>query len=128
MYPTDYGFIPETLGMDGDPLDALVACRAHLAWLPLPVRTVALLDMSDEKGRDEKIVCVPCNDPNWSAITGLDMLPGQVRLEISHFFSVYKQPEGKPVAVRGWGGREDATAIIEQARRRFRLAGIPADG
>lgn len=129
VYPTDYGFIPETLGMDGDPLDALVCVsEPTFPGCHIPVRTVALLDMSDEKGRDEKIVCVPCNDPNWSAITGLDVLPGQVRLEISHFFSVYKQPEGKSVAVRGWGGREDATAIIEQARRRFRQAGIAPDG
>ena len=120
VYPTDYGFIPETLGADGDPLDALVCVsEPTFPGCHIPVRAVALLDMSDEKGQDEKIVCVPCNDPNWSAITDLDVLPQQLRSEISHFFSIYKQPEGKPVAVHGWRARDDAAAAIEQARQRF---------
>ena len=54
--------------------------------------------MRDEKGDDEKIVCVPCNDPTWSSITDLDLLSDRLRVEISHFFSIYKEPEGKPVA------------------------------
>ena len=123
VYPTDYGFIPETLGADGDPLDALVCVsEPTFPGCHVSVRAVALLDMSDEKGNDEKIVCVPCSDPNWSAITDLDALPEQLRREISHFFSIYKQPEGKPVAVHGWRGRNDAATAIEQARQRFRKA------
>ena len=120
VYPTDYGFIPATLGADDDPLDALVCVsEPTFPGCHIPVRAVAVLDMSDEKGQDEKIVCVPCNDPNWSAITDLDLLPHQLRAEISHFFTIYKQPEGKPVAVHGWRTREDAGAVIEQARQRF---------
>jgi len=123
VYPTDYGLIPETLGEDGDPLDALICVsEPTFPGCHIPVRVVALLDMSDERGKDEKIVCVPCRDPNWSEITDLDALPEPLRIEISHFFSIYKQPEGKPVSVRGWRGRDDAAAVIERAQRRFRQA------
>jgi inorganic pyrophosphatase len=120
VYPTDYGYLPDTLSTDGDPLDALVCVsEPTFPGCHIPVRAVALFSMSDEEGKDEKVVCVPCNDPNWSAIAELDDIPRQLRVEIGHFFSIYKQPEGKPVEVCGWRPRTEAIAVIEQARQRY---------
>lgn len=120
VYPTDYGYLPETLATDGDPLDAMVCVsEATFSGCVIPSKVIALFRMSDDKGLDDKIVCVPCNDPNWNASEGLDDLPQQLRDEIEHFFSIYKQPEGKTVEVEGWRSREDALAVIEESRQRY---------
>ena len=127
VYPTDYGFFPETLGADGDPLDALVCVsEPTFPGCYIPVKPIALFVMSDEKGPDEKVLCVPCNDPNWNTISELDAGPPPAAVEIGHFFSIYKQPEGKPVDVGGWRPRVDAVAIIEQAQERHRNPRAPA--
>ena len=78
--------------------------------------------MRDQKAEDNKILCVPLTDPNWSHIEHLDDLPMTLRDEISHFFSIYKTPEWKVVKVDGWYPREDALESIERARRRWREA------
>src|SRR3712207_3195680 len=75
--------------------------------------------MRDEKGVDDKVVCVPLEDPNWNHIRELEDLPQPLRDEISHFFSIYKQPEGKHVKVDGWHDRERALSVIDEARERF---------
>src|SRR3712207_8893439 len=75
--------------------------------------------MRDEKGVDDKVVCVPLEDPNWNHIKELDDLPEPLRDEISHFFSIYKQPEGKHVKVDGWFERDKALSIIDEARTRY---------
>jgi inorganic pyrophosphatase len=120
-YPTDYGYFPDTLAEDGDPLDVMVCVsEPTFSGCYIQVKVVALFRMSDEKGLDDKVVCVPCEDPNWSHIERLDDLPQQLRSEISHFFSIYKQPEGHEVEVEGWRPREDALAVIDKAQQRFR--------
>jgi inorganic pyrophosphatase len=120
VYPADYGYIPDTLASDGDPLDAVVCVsEATFSGCLIPSRVIALFRMSDEKGLDDKIVCVPCNDPNWETTESLDDLPQPLRDEILHFFSIYKQPEGKTVEVEGWRPREDALAVIEESRERY---------
>jgi inorganic pyrophosphatase len=119
-YPSDYGFIPETLARDGDPLDALV-----LVWEPtfpgcvIEARPVGVFHMQDEKGPDEKILCVPINDPLWNHIHALDEVPPHLLKEIEHFFAVYKDLEKKKTAVAGWEGATEARAIITEARARF---------
>lgn len=119
-YPSDYGFIPETLAEDGDALDALV-----LVWEPtfpgcyIESKPVGLFKMRDEKGPDEKILCVPVNDPFWSYIEKLEDLPPHLLKEIEHFFSIYKDLEKKKTRVEGWDGLEAALAIIEQSRLRY---------
>jgi inorganic pyrophosphatase len=119
VYPTDYGFVPEALGEDGDPLDAMVCVtEPTFPGCVIPAQVVAVFRMRDEKGVDDKIVCVPLEDPNWNHIKELDDLPAPLRDEISHFFSIYKQPEGKHVKVDGWFEREKAMQILEEARRR----------
>jgi inorganic pyrophosphatase len=120
-YPTDYGYFPNTLAEDGDPLDAMVCVSdATFPGCYVPVRPIALFRMRDEKGVDDKVLCVPRTDPNWSHIEGLEDVPQQLRDEIAHFFSIYKQPEGHAVKVDGWRGRDEAQAVLEAAVERHR--------
>ena len=100
-YPTDYGFFRNTLAGDGDPLDAMiVVSEPTFPGCLIEVKPVALFRMRDEKAEDNKILCVPHTDPNWSHIEQLDDLPMTLRDEIAHFFSIYKTPEWKVVARR----------------------------
>ena len=79
--------------------------------------------MSDEKGPDLNVLCVPCEDPNWKHVEDLDDMPRQLLDEITHFFSVYKNLEGHEVTIEGWSPPEDALAIIEASRERYRSRG-----
>ena len=120
VYPTDYGFIPDTLAEDGDPLDAMVCVsEATFPGCVIEVKVIALFRMRDEKGVDDKVLCVPLSDPNWNTMERLEDLPQPLRDEISHFFSIYKQPEGKHVKVDGWYPREQAVGEIRAARERW---------
>jgi inorganic pyrophosphatase len=120
VYPTDYGFIPDTLADDGDPLDAMVCVsEATFPGCVIEVKVIALFRMRDEEGVDDKVLCVPLSDPNWNTMERLEDISQPLRDEISHFFSIYKQPEGKEVQVEGWFPREQALEEIGQARRRF---------
>ena len=118
VYPLDYGMIPDTLAEDGDPLDAMVAVsEPTFPGCLIPVKPIALFKMRDEKGVDDKVVCVPLEDPNWNQAERLEDLPQQLRDEITHFFEIYKTLEpGKEVAVEGWFPREDALAVIDAAQ------------
>ena len=119
-YPSDYGFIPETLARDGDPLDALV-----LVWEPtfpgclIECRPVGMFKMWDEKGPDEKILCVPLDDPLWNHIKKLSDVPPHLLKEIEHFFKVYKELEKKKTGVEGWHPYRDAIKIIEESKKRY---------
>jgi inorganic pyrophosphatase len=120
VYPTDYGFITETLAPKGEPLDAMVCVsEATFPGCVIPVRVIAVFRTSDERGQDDKLLCVPYEDPNWSHLERLDDLPAQLRDEIEHFFSIYKQPEGKDVEVHGWEDREVAQELLSEARERY---------
>jgi len=118
VYPTDYGFIPDTLGEDGDPLDAMVCVsEPTFPGCVIPVKPIALFKMHDEKGEDDKVVCVPLNDPGWNRAETLEDIPEPLQREITHFFSIYKQLEDKKVDVQGWRSREEALAVIEDGKR-----------
>jgi inorganic pyrophosphatase len=120
VYPADYGFIPNATGEDGDHLDAVVlVSEPTFPGCRIPVRAIAVLRMADDKGQDDKIICVPHEDPNWSQLEDLDDIPAQLRTEIEHFFSIYKQPEGKDVEIQGYADREKAAELIDAARARF---------
>src|SRR5215210_6777215 len=119
VYPTDYGFFPDTLGLDGDPLDAMVCVsEATFPGCQIAVKAIALFRMEDDKGIDDKVLCVPLSDPGWNTLEKLDDLSDQLRDEIQHFFSIYKDLERKKVTVDGWYSREDAWKEIEVSRER----------
>jgi inorganic pyrophosphatase len=118
-YPAAYGFIPGTLAEDGDPADALVLVPAAVVpGAVVHARPIGLLRMRDEKGNDEKIVCVPLDriHPQYSNIETIDDLPPITRKAIEHFFSRYKDlEEGKWADVTGWGSRDEAEEAIRKA-------------
>ena len=128
VYPTDYGFIPDTLGQDTDPLDAMVlVSEPTFPGCVIEVKPIALFRMEDDKGVDDKVLCVPISDPAWNTLEELDDLPEQLQQEIEHFFSVYKDLEQKKVTVHGWQSRDNALEIIEQARERYKEKGQQQD-
>ena len=123
-YPTDYGYIEDTLGEDGDPLDALVL-------LPEPVfpgcvveaRPVGMFRMTDEKGGDDKVLCVLA-DPRWDHITDIGDVSDFELDAIKHFFVHYKDLEpGKFVKAADWVGREEAEAEVNRSIERFKTEG-----
>ena len=121
VYPTDYGFIPDTLGEDGDALDAMVCVsEPTFPGCVIEVKPIALFKMEDDKGVDDKILCVPIHDPGWNSLSTLDDLSDQLQNEIEHFFSVYKDLEQKKVKVDGWYSREEAWKEIDNARERHK--------
>jgi inorganic pyrophosphatase len=118
VYPTDYGFIQGTRSPKGTPLDAMVCVSAPtFPGCVIPVRVIAVFRTRDEAGQDDKLLCVPCEDPNWSHMESLGDLPDQLRAEIEHFFSIYKVPEGKAVEIHGWEDREVAEQLLRDARQ-----------
>ncbi len=119
-YPSDYGFIPETLAEDGDPLDALVlVTEPTFPGCLIEARPIGLFKMVDEKGIDDKILCVPTAEPLWNHIFALEEVPNNLLMEIEHFFAIYKDLEKKKTDVRGWRNLESALKVIEEARKRF---------
>lgn len=119
-YPSDYGFIPETLAEDGDALDALVLLgEPTFPGCLIEARPVGLFRMRDEKGVDHKILAVPLYDPQWNYIHNLSEVPAHLLVEIEHFFDVYKELEKKKTAVEGWEDAASAFQIIEEARQRY---------
>jgi inorganic pyrophosphatase len=118
-YPGDYGYLEGTLAEDGDPLDALVlVAEPTFPGCRIRVRPVGVFHMSDEKGPDEKVLCVPLGDPTFARVHDVHDVGGELRDEIEHFFDRYKELEGKQTETRGFGNRVEAELIIEQARGR----------
>jgi inorganic pyrophosphatase len=115
-YPTDYGFIENTLSDDGDPLDALILIEEPtFPGCLVDARPVGAFLMSDEKGGDEKILCIPLGDPTWNHVDELTDVPDHRLREIENFFQIYKQLEGKPTVTFGWRDRGIAEGIVTKA-------------
>tara|TARA_R110000868_G_scaffold303534_4_gene564059 strand:- start:94 stop:624 length:531 start_codon:yes stop_codon:yes gene_type:complete len=126
MYPADYGFVPETLALDGDPLDVLVlVTEATFPGCVMEVKPIGVFHMTDEKGPDEKVICVPVSDPVWNKINDLNELNPHLIKEIEHFFKVYKDLEKKKVDVGGWGERQEAREIVAKCIQRFKDSDVP---
>ncbi len=127
-YPLDYGFIPDTLAEDGDPLDALVMLdEPTFPGCLVLARPVAVFWMHDEHGPDAKILTVPARDPRYADRHDLGDVPGHLIAEIGHFFYIYKELEpGKSTDVRGWQDRAAAEQVIDAsfARGRGSAAGL----
>lgn len=120
-YPADYGFVEDTLGEDGDPLDALVLLEEPtFPGCLILCRAIGMFRMTDEKGGDDKVLCVPASDPRVEHIRDIHHVPEFDRLEIQHFFEVYKDLEpGKSVEGATWVGRTEAEEEIRRSRLRF---------
>lgn len=120
-YPCDYGFIADTLSLDGDPLDALVI--VDLPTFPgcvIDARPIGILDMSDEQGHDEKLLTVPTKDPRYRHITRLEDLGPHWLREIENFFATYKALEDKWTELVGWKDEVEAWKVIEEAEQRWK--------
>ena len=119
-YPADYGYIEGTLGDDGDPLDALVLVSdPTFPGCRIRVRPIGVFHMTDEKGPDEKVLCVPLGDPSFERIHDIHDVSAELRDEIEHFFQRYKDLEpSKGTDTRGWGNRAEASEILDAARAR----------
>jgi inorganic pyrophosphatase len=119
-YPTDYGYVVETLAEDGDALDALVIVQeptfpgCHILGRP-----IGMLEMRDEKGPDHKILAVPLGDPRYQSIKDLNDLDPHWLREIENFFQTYKALEDKWTEVQGWAGCEAAEETIKAARELY---------
>jgi inorganic pyrophosphatase len=124
-YPTDYGFVENTLGEDGDPLDALVILdEPTFPGCLIRCRAIGMFRMTDEAGGDDKLLCVPSTDPRVEHLRDIHHVSEFDRLEIQHFFEVYKDLEpGKSVEGANWVGRTDAEIEIERSYKRFKEQG-----
>jgi len=118
-YPADYGFVMDTLGNDGDPLDAVVIVEEPtFPGCVVPARPIGTLFMRDSKGEDEKILAVPTGDPRFDEIRTLKDLAPHWRKEIETFFATYKHLEADDTEVRGWHDEKTAWRVIDAARKR----------
>jgi inorganic pyrophosphatase len=122
QYPADYGFFPGTLAEDGDPLDALVLLTdPTFPGCHVMTRAVAVFWMSDERGADAKVLCVPARDPRWNGIRDISDIDEHLLAEIEHFFEFYKTIEpGKDTTTRGWEGAQEAEHAIVAAKEAYR--------
>jgi inorganic pyrophosphatase len=121
-YPADYGFIEGTLGEDGDPLDALVlVVEPTFPGCLIASRAIAVYEMTDEKGPDAKVLCVPAGDPRYERFQDLSSLSEFESGQIKHFFEQYKALEpDKTVTGSGWADRAAADTEIAAAFERAR--------
>ncbi len=119
-YPGEYGFVPRTLAKDGDPLDILILGREPMfPGCVVRVRPLAFLEMTDEKGEDQKVLAVPVDDPRFSGFTRLaDVAKHRLR-EIEHFFAIYKDLEGKVTTIGDWQDVEEAHVLIRESLDAF---------
>ena len=124
-FPYDFGFIPSTLGEDGDPLDALVLVQEPtFPGCLIRSRAIGMFRMKDEKGGDDKVLCVPSDDPRQEHLRDIHHLAEFDRAEIQHFFEIYKTLEpGKSVEGATWVGRADAEREIRASWERAKQAG-----
>jgi inorganic pyrophosphatase len=119
-YPTDYGFIPETLALDGDHLDILVIVQEPtFPGCTVLSRPVGALDMVDEKGHDQKILAVPLGDPRYSQVYDIDDLNPHWLREIENFFDTYKILQGLQTSIKGWNHHDAALDLVSECRRRY---------
>ena len=116
-YPVDYGFIPQTHADDGDALDVLLLTDSPVfPGCMVEVRPIAAFKMSDDKGLDDKILCVATGNPNYKQVQNLEDVAPHTLKAISHFFETYKTLENKEVKVVGWLPKEEALELLKKAR------------
>ncbi|MGD0442302.1 MAG: inorganic diphosphatase [Edaphobacter sp.] len=119
-YPGDYGFIPSTLAADGDPLDVLVLVDApSFSGCVMEVRPIGLLEMLDQGLADEKVLCVGKGNPRYKDVWNFSEIYPHMLKEITHFFAIYKDLEGKRVEIKGWRDASFARTKVLEAQQNF---------
>ena len=119
-YPGDYGFIPGTLSADGDPLDVLaLAEEPSFSGCLVEVRPIAILHMIDQRKTDQKVLAVPNGNPRYDKVQGMDQIFAHVRREIEHFFTIYKELEGRATSTLGWKDVDEAHRVIRRCRNTY---------
>ncbi len=119
-YPANYGFIPRTYADDNDPLDVLVLCEEKIISMTLvEAYPIGILRMTDNQEEDEKIIAIAKTDPYLNGYQDITEVPNQISAEITHFFEVYKQLEGKQTTVDKIMGREEAERVIEKCMKKY---------
>jgi inorganic pyrophosphatase len=119
-YPGDYGFIPSTLASDGDPLDCLVLVdAASFSGCVMEVRPIGMLEMMDQGLADEKVLCVGKNNPRYKDVWNYSEIYPHMLKEITHFFAIYKDLEGKRVEIKGWRDASAARSKVTESQQRF---------
>lgn len=115
QYPYDYGFVPNTLADDGDPLDGMVLMdQPTFPGCVIAARPIGMLEMIDGGDRDEKILCVPAKDPRYTKVMSLDDIAQHRLDEIAEFFSTYKNLEKKVTEILGWKNLDKVAPLIEE--------------
>jgi inorganic pyrophosphatase len=119
-YPGDYGFIPGTLAEDRDPLDVLVLVgEPSFTGCMISVRPVGMLDMVDSGEPDQKIMAVPIRNPRFDPIHTINQVFPHTLREVEHFFTIYKELEGKKTEMKGWRGPREARDTIRRSRQNY---------
>ena len=119
-YPANYGFIPRTFAEDGDPLDVLILCSETL--VPLSIADcypIGMITMEDSGAADEKIICIPFNDPTYNVYKEISELPAHIFDEMKHFFSIYKALEHKDTVINDIRGVDESKETIESCIERY---------
>lgn len=120
-YPADYGYVPETLSEDGDPIDILVLMKnPTFPGCLIESRIIGMFEMEDDKGKDEKLIAVPIHDPRYDEIFSLGDLSMHTEKEFEHFFKEYKTLENKKVSIGGWYNVRDAILALKKAREAYK--------
>ncbi|MGI6127371.1 MAG: inorganic diphosphatase [Planifilum sp.] len=119
-YPAEYGYLEGTLAEDGDPLDALVLTTfPTFPGCVIRSRVIGVLLMTDDKGKDEKLLAVPVDDPRWNQVHSLEDVAPHVLKEIEHFFQVYKDLENKKTIIKGWKDAQFAKQLYQDCIKRY---------
>ncbi|MBH8584924.1 inorganic diphosphatase [Thermoactinomyces sp. CICC 10520] len=119
-YPTEYGYLENTLAEDGDPLDILVLTSfPTFPGCVISSRVIGVLLMSDDKGPDEKLLAVPVDDPRFDKVNSLEDVAPHMLKEIEHFFQVYKDLENKETKIEGWKDADFAAQLYEECQKRY---------
>jgi inorganic pyrophosphatase len=125
VYPADYGFLTETIGRDGDPLDAVIlVAEPTFPGCVIRVEPIGVFEMRDEAGEDDKVLCVPMtNEPRWADVHDIGGVRPSLLDEIAHFFDVYKDLEHPgAVTIGGWHGRAYADEVVAAGRAAYAAA------
>ncbi|WP_079476617.1 inorganic diphosphatase [Marinococcus halophilus] len=120
FYPAEYGYIDDTLALDGDPLDVLVlVTNPTFPGCVIDARVIGYLNMLDDGDEDQKLLAVPTEDPRFEGVTTLDDVPQHKLDEISHFFQTYKELEKKTTKIGGWENEAEAAKLVQESIDRY---------